>query len=436
MRYREPVARFVAAALTDEQGWRDLEYLCDRIGHRLAGSPQMTSSIRWAVAGMKRDGLHNVEAAPVMVPRWVRRQESAHMLDPLYVPLAMLGLGGSVGTPPEGIEAPVVCVRTFEELDQLGAEKVRGKIVVYNCEWKGYRNTVTYRSQGASRAAELGAVAALVRSMTGHSLRTPHTGALNYAVGPNKIPAAAISLEDAAMIERLVRSGAEVRVRLRMEAETLPDVEGANVIGELRGSEKPEEVVVLGGHFDSWDVGQGAHDDGAACVACWRAVSLMLKVGLRPRRTVRVVLWANEENGLRGGRAYLQMVGDQAKNHVAAIEMDGGCERPIGYGLTIMNAPEEVMERAMARMTQIGKLLEPVGAGQMVRGGGGADIGPLMREGVPGIAHRTVGEHYFDWHHTHADTLDKVDPGDFRRSIAALGVLSYVLADMPERLAE
>jgi Zn-dependent M28 family amino/carboxypeptidase len=307
-------------------------------------------------------------------------------------------------------------------------------MVVFNPEWRGYGGTVQYRSQGASRAAKLGAVAVLVRSMTGHSLRTPHTGALNYAADVAKIPAAAITVEDAAHIERLTSNGVPVRVRLRMEAQTLPDAEGANVMAEITGREKPEEVVVLGGHFDSWDVGQGAHDDGAACLACWQAVRLMRTLGLRPRRTVRVVLWANEENGLRGGRAYREMLGAAVSNHVAAIEMDSGCERPVGYGLTIMNAPEEVTARAMGRLQQIGQLLESIGANQMTRGGGGADIGPLMREGVPGIGHKTVGERYMDWHHTHADTLDKVERADFQKSVAALSVLAYILSDMPDRL--
>lgn len=433
-RYREAAGRLIGAALTDEQGWQRLEYLCDRIGHRLSGSPQMMESVRWAEAGMKQDGLDRVQTPKVVVPHWVRGAESVEMVAPGARPLVMLGLGGSVATPPEGIEAEAVCVRTFDELEALGADAVRGKIVVFNPVWQGYGRTVQYRGQGASRAAKLGAVAALVRSMTGHSLRTPHTGAMNYAPDLPKIPTAALSVEDAAQIERLTRSGVTVKLRLKMSAQTLPDAEGANVMGEVTGSERPEEVVVLGGHFDSWDVGHGAHDDGAACIAAWQAVALMRKLGLKPKRTVRAVLWANEENGLRGGRAYRELLGEGVKNHVAAIEMDGGCERPIGYGLTITGASEEVMARAMGRMEQIGQLLDAIDAGSMTRGGGGADIGPLMRDGVPGIGHRTVGERYMDWHHTHADTLDKVDPGDFRKSVAALAVLSFVLADMPERL--
>lgn len=434
--YRDVSAHIIGAALTDVEGWRKLEHLCDRIGHRLSGSPQMMESVGWAADVMKKDGLENVNTPKVMVPHWVRGAESVELTAPRLAPLVMLGLGGSVATPPDGIEAEVVCVGSFDELEALGEARVKGRIVVYNPVWQGYGRTVQYRSQGASRAARFGAVAALVRSMTGHSLRSPHTGAMNYAADAPKIPTAAITVEDAAMIERLTKSGISVRVRLRMSAQTLPDAEGANVMGEIKGREIPDEIVVLGGHFDSWDVGQGAHDDGASCIACWQAVALMKKLGLRPRRTVRVVLWANEENGLRGGRAYREMLGDSVKQHVAAIEMDGGCERPVGYGLTIANAPEAQTTRAMARLSQIGELLSAIDAGTISRGGGGADIGPLMRDGVPAIAHRTVAEHYMDWHHTHADTLDKVDLKDFRLSVAALGTLAYVLADMPDTLAD
>lgn len=434
--YHDAAARLIGAAMLDEGGWRKMEYWCDRIGPRLAGSPGLQRAIEWSAAEMRREGLVNVATPPVQVPVWVRGAESAALVEPLESRIAMLGLGGSVATPPEGITAETVCVKSFEELEKLGAEKVSGKIVVYNAAWQGYGRTVAYRSQGASRAARLGAVAALVRSVTPVSLRSPHTGAMNYAAGAPRIPAAAISVEDALRIQRLQDAGVRTVVRLQMEARTLPDAPSANVVGEIPGREKPEEIVVLGGHSDSWDVGQGAQDDASGCMACWQAVELVHELGLRPRRTLRVCLWVNEENGLRGGRAYREWVGEGVRNHVAAIEMDGGAERPVGFGLSINGAGEEVMARAMARLEQIGLLLSGIGAGGMTRGGGGADIGPLMRDGVPGIGHRTAGQRYFEWHHTDADTLDKIDPQEFRLSIAALAVLGYVLADMPERLAE
>jgi Zn-dependent M28 family amino/carboxypeptidase len=344
----------------------------------------------------------------------------------------------------------VVAVDTFDELTALGRGKVAGKIVLFNPEWQGYGQTVMYRASGASEAAQLGAVAVLVRSMTGVSLQTPHTGALNYTDGVPKIPAAALSVEDAAMLERLVKKGVPVRVKLMMEAHQEPDSLSHNVMGEIRGTEKPNEVVVLGGHIDSWDIGQGANDDGSGIMATFEAVALIKKLGLKPKRTIRVVFWVNEENGGAGGRAYRQMLGKDVKNHVAAIEMDGGAEKPLGFGFggsegmirrTRGPAREaapaaEVSAAAFQRAVEIGKLLAPIQGGDITPGGGGSDIGPLLATGVPGFGVRTVETHYFDWHHTDADSFDKLVPREFQLNVAALAVLSYVLADMPERLDE
>ena len=385
---------------------------------------------------MKADGLDNVRTQPVKVPHWVRGSESARVVKPIQKPLNMLGLGRSVGTPPGGITAPVVVVGNFDELDRLGEEKVKGKIVLYDMPWQGYGQTVTYRTAGASRAARLGAVAALVRSVTPRSLYSPHTGGLAYTAGLPMIPAAAITVEDAAWIRQMTAMGQEVQVQLQMEAETLPDADSANVMGEIVGRERPDEVVVIGGHLDSWDVGQGAHDDGAGVVAAWRAVTLMKELGLKPRRTIRVVAWTNEENGVRGGNAYRDALGADVGKHVAAIEMDEGAERPIGFGYSIIgvaNGAPRVLS-ATAQLREIGRLLEGIGAGSIQLGGGETDIEPLMRAGVPGFGLLTVNEHYFDWHHTNADTFDKIDLQDFRRCIASLAVLAYVLADMPGRL--
>jgi hypothetical protein len=438
--YRDAAGRILGAALVDGEGWEKLTHLTTRIGNRLSGSTQLEEAIEWAVDTMRREGLENVTAQKVSVPHWVRGLESLEVVEPIRRPLAILGLGGTVATPEDGITAPVVVVGGFDELDRIGRDGVEGKIVVYAVPWEGYGRTVRYRSSGASRAAALGAVGALVRSATGSSLYTPHTGALRYDDGVPRIPAAAITVEDAEWFRRMTAAGETVRVRLALGAQTLPDAESANVIAEIRGSELPDEVVVMGGHYDSWDVGQGAHDDGAACIAAWQALRLIHRLGLRPRRTLRVVLWTNEENGLAGARTYRERLGDGVAGHVAAIEMDGGAERPVGFGLGIRGIDPESAdpryEASLARLREIGALLDPIGAGEIARGGGGADIGPLMEAGVPGLALRTVGEHYFDWHHTHADTLDKVDPLDLRRATAALGVLGFVLADMPARLWE
>ncbi len=452
--YREPSQKLIEAALADQEGLQRLQYLCDRIGNRLSGSASLERAIVWAAAEMKKAGLENVQTPPVMVPKWVRGSESAIMLEPVHKPLTMIGLGMSVGTPKEGITGNVVAVKTFDELTALGRDKVAGRIVLFNPDWQGYGQTVMYRSGGASAAAKLGAVAVLVRSMTNVSLQTPHTGAMNYQSGIAKIPAAALSVEDAAMLERLVRCGAPVQVRLNMEAHQEPDASSHNVMGEIRGREKPEEVVVLGGHIDSWDIGQGANDDGSGIMATFQAVALIRKLGLQPRRTIRVVFWVNEENGGAGGRAYRAMVGDAVKNHVAAIEMDGGAEKPVGFGFgaggfggglprraapgTAPRAAPRATTSAAAfqRAVDIGKLLESIEGGKMTPGGGGEDISPLLEDGVPGFGVRTVGLHYFDWHHTDADSFDKIVPREFQLNVASLAVLSYVLADMPERLTD
>jgi hypothetical protein len=436
-RYREPAGRILAAALADEEGWRKLEHLTTRIGHRLSGSTGLERAIEWAAEAMRAEGLE-VHVQETLVPHWVRGNESAEIVSPVPRPLAMLGLGMSVGTSEAGLTAPVVVVRDFDELTARGRAAVEGKIVVYATEWKGYGSTVQYRGAGASRAAALGAVAVLVRSATGSSLYTPHTGALRYDPEVPRIPAAAITPEDAAWFLRMQAAGEEVRVRLRMEAHTLPDAKSANVVAEIRGHELPDEVVVMGGHYDSWDVGQGAHDDGAACMAAWQALTLVQRLGLAPRRTLRVVLWTNEENGTAGAKAYRAALGDGVSSHVAAIEMDGGCERPVGFGFSLpgaeMDGSDERYERAHRLLAEIGGLLGEIDASAVSRGGHGTDIGPLMEAGVPGLSLDTVGEHYFDWHHSHADTLDKVDPQDFRKAVALLGVMGYVLADMPETL--
>ncbi len=440
--YRDAAGRIIGGALEDSGGWDKLTYLTTQIGNRLSGSVQLERATAWAAETMRADGLQNVRLQPVKVPHWVRGREYASVVAPFEKPLLMLGLGDSTATPPEGITAPVVVVRSYEELAALGREKVQGKIVLYDVPFTTYGQTVRFRTGGAPPAAQLGAVAMLLRSVTPRSLYTPHTGTMSFdeagAVGP-AIPGAAITVEDAEWIHRMTDAGKEVRVKLYMEAKMLPDADSANVMGEVTGRERPDEVVVLGGHIDSWDVGQGAQDDGSGAVAAWEAVELLKRLGLRPRRTVRVVLWTNEENGARGGRAYREALGDAVKKHVAAIEMDGGAEKPVGFGFTLPGVdakPEDPRyAAALERVRQIGKLLEGIDGGQISGGGGGTDIGPLTRDGVPSLGLRTVGEHYFDWHHTNADTLDKVDPQNFRRAIAHLAVMAYVLADMPGTLA-
>ena len=430
--YRDAATKLIDAALVDQGGMEKLSYLCDRIGNRLSGSTALEKAVLWAANQMKQDGLVNVVTPRVKVPHWVRGAESAMLVEPVSKPLTMLGLGGSVATPRKGITAEVVAVSNFEELEKKGRPVVEGKIVLFNVPYEGYGRTVGYRTTGPSRAARLGAVASLVRSVTPVSLQSPHTGALEYSDGAPRIPAAAITIEDAQLIQRLVDAGNSVTVHLEMEAHTLPDADSANVIGEIPGRERPEEIVVIGGHLDSWDVGAGAQDDGTGCITALEAAHIIAKLGLRPRRTLRVVFWTNEENGGAGGEAYHEWARDDVRNHVAAIEMDGGAEKPSGFGLTARGDSQA----ALTRVREIGKLLDRIDAGSIQPGGGGADIAPLLRDGVPGLAVRTTGTHYFDWHHTRADTVDKVKIEDLRANIAAMAVMAYVLADMPEPLRQ
>ena len=421
--YRAAAARIIGAALTSDRAYSRLAHLTDHIGNRLSGSKNLERAIEWAFAEMKRDGLDNVRTDKVMVPHWVRGEESLEMLNPVPRKLTMLGLGNSIATAAEGITAEAVVVRNFGELDQLG-ERVRGKIVVYNVPFTTYGATVAYRGQGASRAARYGAVAALVRSITPVSLNTPHTGAMNYDPAQPKIPVAAITIEAAEFLQRMNDRGDRITMRLKMEAKFLPDAESANVIAEIKGSERPDEIVLIGGHFDSWDVGQGAHDDGGGCIVAWETVRLLKELGLRPRRTIRVVLYTNEENGLRGGNAYRDAHRTEIAKHILAIESDSGVYRPEGLGLAA-NAPLQLR----SNLQEIAKLLSGIGADRIAATGGGADIGPITREGVPGASLNVDGSRYFDIHHTPADTLDKVNPRELALCVATMAVMAYVVAD-------
>jgi len=294
--YQPTADRLIDAALADNEALARLAYLCDHIGNRLSGSDSLTRAVAWGAEQMKQAGLQNVTTIPVKVPHWVRGSESAALLAPVSRPLHMLGLGMSVGTPAQGITADAIVVSTFDELTRR-AEKVAGKIVVFNAPYEGYGRSVAYRATGPSRAAKLGAAAVLVRSITPLALQLPHTGALRYSDDSPKIPAAAITAEDAAMLSRLQASGLTPRIHLEMGAHMEPDADSADVVGEIPGSEHPEQVVVMGGHIDSWDVGQGAQDDGSGIMATLGAAALIHRLGLKPRRTIRVVFWVNEENG-------------------------------------------------------------------------------------------------------------------------------------------
>ncbi len=426
--YREPAARLVGESMAHDFAWQRLAVLTDTIGHRLSGTPQLDRAIEWATREMKRDGLENVHTEPVMVPKWVRGQESADILEPARHAIAMLGLGDSIGTPPGGIEAEALVVRSFEELD-ANARKVLGRIVVFNVSYAGYGETRPVRSNGPSRAARHGAVGALVRSIGPPGLRLPHTGSLDYADDAPKIPAAGIASEDADRLQRMADRGERIVLRLRMEARFEADVPSPNVVGEIRGRELPGEIVVVGGHLDSWDVGAGASDDGGGCIATWDALRLMKVLGLRPRRTVRVVLWVNEENGTRGGRAYRDAHIAELPKHVVMLEADDGLFSPVSFGFA-------GNQKGMETVRAIASLLKGLSVDRVTSGGGGSDIEPSVQAGrMPSLSYDGTGD-YFLIHHTQADTVDKIAPADVSRAAAAIAVMAYVVADLPGRLGE
>jgi carboxypeptidase Q len=424
--YREPASRLIGESMASPFAWERLALMGDTFGHRLSGSKALEDTIAWAVAEMKKDGLENVHLEPVKVPHWVRGQESAEIVAPTQHVMVMLGLGNSVGTPPAGIEGDVLSVKSFQELEAAGS-RARGRIVLFNVPFTNYGETVQYRAAGPSRAAALGAIAVLVRSVGPSGLRTPHTGALRYIEGQLQIPAAAVTHEDAERLQRMQDRGTPARVRLKMDAHFLPDADSANVVAEIRGRELPNEIVLVSGHLDSWDVGTGSTDDGGGCIVTWEALRLMKKLNLRPRRTVRVVLWTNEENGLRGGQGYLERHREELANHVLMFESDSGVFRPTGFGFT-------GSEAGRARVTEIATLLRGIQADRISATGEGADIGPSVEAARMPSMSLDVDGNYFLIHHTPADTVDKIDPMDMSRAAAAIAVLSYVVADMPERL--
>ncbi len=440
-RYDAAARRIINATLADNDALDRLAYLCDSIGHRLSGSPGLAKAIDWALATMRSDGQDNVHPEKVMVPKWVRGEEWIRMVEPRPMDLPMLGLGLSVGTPPLGITAPVICVEDEEQFAALG-DTVVGKIVLFNNAMQPYnRDTgsrygqaVRFRGKGPRIAAARGAAACLVRSVTATSLRSPHTGATSYKDAPVKIPAAAITTEDADMIARLLERGEHVVVTLKMNARNEGMVPSANVIGELRGTTWPDEVVIISGHFDSWDVGCGAHDDGGACVAAMEAIHVLRKLGMVPRRTIRVVLWTNEESGLNGGRQYAADHETELANHIAALESDGGTFAPRGLGVECNDPARQAV--AVRQLGEILRLCAPISGDDVSKGWSGADISPMRPGGVILMGLRTENAKYFDYHHSLADTLDKIDPDDLTACVAAMAVVSYVIADMPWRLGD
>ncbi len=421
-------ASLIGGALVSDESWRELTHLCDNIGHRLTGSPALEAAVEWGVAELAADGLRAwKQEVPVQI--WERGAESLTMDAPVSRELALLSLGWSVGT--DGpLRAEVIVADSFEHLASLG-EAVAGRIVLFDVPFTDYGETVQYRLRGASAAARQGAVGVLVRSVAPEGLYTPHTGAMGYAEDAPKIPAAAITLEDAAWIRRLTASGQTVAVTLTMAAQDAGAGVSHNVIGEVAGRSLPDEAVVLGCHLDSWDVGQGAQDDGGGCVAAMEAGRLIAALPVPPRRSVRVVLYTNEESGLAGASTYAEQ---SDRRHVAAIESDTGMGAPGGFRLDIRGEDEAAVAARVAAIEAwfepVSALLRPIGAGGLRPAYSGADIAPLVSAGAVGLGvdHDTTG--YWPIHHTPADTLDKIDPDNLRRTAAAMAVAAYALAEM------
>jgi len=410
------------------QAYENLEVLCDDIGARFSGTPALDEAITWSSGVMTQAGLTNVHTEPVMVPAWVRGEEHASVVSPQPWKLSMLGLGGSVGTPPEGLTAEVLVVSSFDELEQRKAE-AQDRIVLFDVPFSGYKETVPYRTGGAIAAARAGAVAALVRSVTPSSLDTPHTGAMRYEEDVRKIPTAAITVENATRIHRMTERGKVVTIHLTMSAHYAPDAPSANVIGEILGRKKPKEIVLLACHLDSWDVGQGAQDDGAGCVAVIEAARLIGELKRPPRRTVRVVLFTNEENGLRGAKNYAEVHKEEMALHKAAIEADTGAGEPLGF--RVQRAKDETGSDALF-LQDLAEVLKPLGASTLRPGYAGADIRPISQAhgGVWAFGLDMDMQGYWPIHHTAADTLEKIDPAVLAKNATLLSVMAYALADV------
>ena len=425
-KYVETSLKIISKSLTDSTAYNRLGYMCDTFGPRLSGSKNLENAINWILKEMNNDGLENVKGEKVAVPTWIRGKESATLLSPFKKELSMLGLGGSIATPRGGLKAEVIVVNDWDELESRSNE-VPGKIVLFNAPFTSYGETVAYRYSGASAAAKHGAVASLIRSIGPWSMNTPHTGVMAYKDDVKKIPHAALTMEDAMMLSRIHDRNDKIIVKLDMNARMVADRWSHNVLGEIKGSIYPEEVVVVGGHIDSWDVGQGAHDDGGACIASWEVLRLIKELGLKPKRTIRCVMWTNEENGGKGNKGYRDMHLDEMDKHVLAIESDGGVFSPKGFGFSGSNSARNIVE-------EIHELMKPIGANTISEGGRAADVAPLNDEGVPVMSLKVDGSKYFWYHHTNADTFDKIDFNEFNRCIAAMAIMAYVVADLDEPL--
>jgi len=435
--------RLREAALTSDYAFKQVAHLANNIGPRLSGSIQAAQAVEYVAGEMKSLGCE-VQLEKVMAPHWVRGTETAELTQfpgqaaGTRQKIVLCALGGSVATPTEGIDADTVCVRDFDELKSLPREKVSRKIVLFNHAFDkqmaaqghagdAYGQAVVYRSDGPVAAAGLGAVACLIRAVGVAEYRIPHTGQTNYKDGVPKIPAAAVTAEDADLIAYLTEQG-QTRMHLVLTPQTLPDVESANVIADIKGSEHPEQVVIVSGHLDSWDLGTGAIDDGAGVAVAMEAAHLIQQLHLKPKRTIRMIAWMNEENGSRGSKQYEKDHAGDFPNHFAVNETDGGAGHPVGLNLKTKPEVKKIFE-------PVAKILETIGAGTLsLAEHVGADTEPIEKAGVSAFSPLQDNRFYFNYHHTAADTLDKIVPRELQENAGVVAVAAYAFANAEQSL--
>ncbi|WP_394990646.1 M20/M25/M40 family metallo-hydrolase [Emticicia sp.] len=424
------IKKIFDAVLSKGEAYKTLTYLTKSIGPRLSGSDGAAKAVQYTKKTMEGYQFDKVFLQDVMVPHWVRgKKEEAYIesgKQKIKVPI--VALGGSVATPIAGIKAEIIEVKSFEELKTLGTEKVKGKIVLFNRPmdatktntFAAYAGANNQRGGGASEAAKYGAVGAIVRSLTTLQDDNPHTGGMRYATGVPMIPTAAISTNGANLLSKILQENPKTQFYFKQNCETLPDAPSHNVVGEIKGSEKPDEIIVVGGHLDSWDLAEGAQDDGAGCVQSIEVLRVLKALGIKPKRTIRAVMFMNEENGLRGGTKYADLAKQNNEKHIAAIESDNGGFTPRGFGMVGTDAQ-------IAKITVYKKLLAEYGLNEIGRGSGGADIGPLGQQGTLLIGFKPDSQRYFDFHHAQTDKLEAVNERELNLGAASMAALIYLI---------
>ncbi|MCP4459966.1 MAG: M20/M25/M40 family metallo-hydrolase [Cytophagales bacterium] len=431
--HEENIKKIFDETLTNSPVHENLRVLCKEIGSRLSGSPEAAAAVEYTRQLMESYEFDTVYLQPVIVPHWVRGdREIVRVLNSEKLgnfELTCTALGNSIGTGAEGVVAEVVEVSSIEEVDELGS-KLNGKIVFYNGpmdptlinNFAAYGGAVLQRAFGASEAAKFGAKAVIVRSITNRQDDIPHTGSLRYKLEMPEIPAMAISTNDADQLSSILKDQKKLKIYMESSAQMLPDVLSYNVIGEIRGSDIPEEIIAIGGHLDSWDVGEGAHDDGGGCMQSIDVLRTFKSLGMKPKRTIRAVMWMNEENGLKGGKEYARVARENGEKHIAAIESDAGSFRPFGFS-------SKGNEAQRTKLQSWKDYFTPFGVWSFDQEGGGADISPLEDHGTLLISLRPDNQKYFIYHHTLADVFEAVDKRELELCSASMAALVYLLSE-------